>query len=134
MLVSKNGFAILTHITFLTFGPSINMPSMLLNNWLHRIIITKQALHGQSYAYVFVTFICSAKLEHNFNSAEGWLVEICIIAIKEFEWNLMPIYETQLMNEYFAGVSITLFVFLWWLHTYYVASILQHNCVTTNNL
>ena len=38
-------------------------------------------------------------------------MEISIIAIKEYEWNLMPMYETQPIDEYFAGVSSALFVF-----------------------
>ena len=32
-------------------------------------------------------------------------MEISVIAIEEHEQNLMPMHETQLMDEYFTGVS-----------------------------
>ena len=50
-----------------------------------------------------------------FKFSETWLVEISVIAITEFtEANGTDayVYETQLMDEHFAGVSSNLFVFL----------------------
>ena len=49
------------------------VPLTLLNSWLHSIMDMKWALHGQSYAYDFATFIYSAKPEHSLTLLRlGW--------------------------------------------------------------
>ena len=36
----------------------------------------------------------------------------------------MPMFELELMDEYFAGVSSALFVFLWWLQIKFLARLI----------
>ena len=97
----------------------------------HAFDVTKQLHYNHTAGFacpIVCVWLCNIHLFSQagayFSSAEGWLVAINANAIKEGEWNLMPIYETQLMNEYFAGVSNTLFMLLWWLHTCFMARIL----------
>ena len=58
MLLSRNGFTMLTRVTFLVFAFSINVPLMLLTSWL-------LALYAQSVLCIIVNRTCMA-LQHSY--------------------------------------------------------------------
>ena len=73
----------------------------------------KHPLHhayGQLHMYGFAIIVGLAKLEYNLPLLRlGWwkLVSLLLLALAEPD---AYVYEIQLMNDYFAGVSGTLFV------------------------
>ena len=110
MPLSQNGFTMLTCITFLAFGCSLNVPLMLLSSWL-------LTLHAWNTRFIMAKRMCMA-LEHSY-------FRECSLTLLMLGWwklvsslLLMPVYVwTQPIDENFARVSSTFFVLLWWFYT-----------------